>query len=400
LIRFIWLDKLKFCSPQRPEERPENDEILRILRIMQFLTLLIDRVPSRVVSERESLELMFGKLSQNLEKTGRSSESYHKMLDSRMTSLPSEMAKNISPEKIASEINRSLNQQFIISTIPFTVQTLDTAAKEIKQIQGSIQRRVIILDEAGMVSGRQMLELLQIAERNAARIVFSGDTKQIQSIEACDALRVLEKESRLKGIGLTQVKRQINDGYRQAIKELRRNPEAGFEKLDAIGAVREVAWQDRAPAVAQAFSEEQAKECNPLVVCATHDEIDRITETISNLRKQRGLIQLTGGRVLPSDCRQFDFGYAVTAHRSQGKSVDSVIISADGMQRELFYVAASCGRRNVSVINSSKEQLRESASISTARLSASELARKSHPGLYQGKWRGLDAARQMVKHMT
>jgi ATP-dependent exoDNAse (exonuclease V) alpha subunit len=59
-----------------------------------------------------------------------------------------------------------------------------------------------------MVSGRQMLELLQIAERNAARIVFSGDTRQIQSVEACDALRVLEKESRLKTVGLTQVKRQ------------------------------------------------------------------------------------------------------------------------------------------------------------------------------------------------
>ena len=77
-----------------------------------------------------------------------------------------------------------------------------------RQIQGAIRNKVIILDEAGMVSGRQMLELLQIADRNAARIVFSGDTKQIQSVEACDALRVLEKESRLKTVGLTQVKRQ------------------------------------------------------------------------------------------------------------------------------------------------------------------------------------------------
>jgi hypothetical protein len=391
-----------------------------------------------------------------------------------------------------------------------------------KQTQGNIHGRVIILDEAGMVSGRQMLELLQIAERNSVRIIFSGDTKQIQSIEACDALRVLEKESRLKSIGLTQVKRQIDDGYRQAIKELRRNPEAGFEKLDAIGAVREVAWQDRAQAVAQAFSEGQAKGCSTLVVCATHDEIDRVTETIRNSRKQhgelkesvqlareiplnwttaqkgnlqnfsagqflgfhksikgiaknetvevlgtegnrlvvrngrgenrlitansaksfdvfekrdidvaagdrlllksnrrergfravngeivavkgvnqRGLIKLTDGRVLPSDYRQFDFGYAVTAHRSQGKSVDSVVISADGMQKELFYVAASRGRKSVSVITSNKEQLRKSVSVSTARLSASELARKSRPGLSQGMWRGLDAARHMVKHVA
>ncbi len=31
----------------------------------------------------------------------------------------------------------------------------------------------------------------------------------------------------------------------------------------------------------------------------------------------------------------------MTAHRSQGKTVDSVILSGDGMQKELFYVAAS-----------------------------------------------------------
>lgn len=46
--------------------------------------------------------------------------------------------------------------------------------------------------EAGMVSGRQMAELLNLAEQQAARIVFSGDTRQIQSVEAADALRILE----------------------------------------------------------------------------------------------------------------------------------------------------------------------------------------------------------------
>ncbi len=38
-----------------------------------------------------------------------------------------------------------------------------------------------------MVSSRQMAELLQLAERSRARIVFSGDTQQIQSVEAGDA---------------------------------------------------------------------------------------------------------------------------------------------------------------------------------------------------------------------
>jgi ATP-dependent exoDNAse (exonuclease V) alpha subunit len=67
-------------------------------------------------------------------------------------------------------------------------------------MQAAIQGQVLILDEAGMVSGRRMRELHRIAEQQSAGIVFRGDTKQIRSIEAGDALRVLEKESRVKSV--------------------------------------------------------------------------------------------------------------------------------------------------------------------------------------------------------
>ncbi len=40
-----------------------------------------------------------------------------------------------------------------------------------------------------------------------------------------------------------------------------------------------------------------------------------------------GRIQLEDGRTLPTNYRSFAHGYAVTAHRSQGKTVDSVILS-------------------------------------------------------------------------
>ena len=82
--------------------------------------------------------------------------------------------------------------------------------------------------------------------------------------------------------------------------------------------------------------------------------------------------------MVPSNFKQFAHGYAVTAHRSQGKSVDAVIISGDGMQKELFYVAASRSLESVVVITSDKERLRESIAQSTARKSALELARGEH----------------------
>lgn len=384
--------------------------------------------------------------------------------------------------------------------------------------QSGVRSKIVIVDEAGMVSGRQMHDLLDLMEKNSARLVFSGDTRQIQSVEACDALRVLEKESRLKSIELIHVQRQTAKQYREAIKELRRDPAKGFEKLDAMGAIRQVPWLDRSEAVARAFADAEAKGRNALVVCATHEEIDRVTETIRTNRKQQGQIgksvaigrdvsldwttaqksdarnyrpgqvlvfhraakgiaknnavevirtdgsqiiarlphgglkaitpkdaksfdvcerrnfeiapgdrllltanrrgngfrctngeivtvknieherrvTLTDGRVLPFDFRPFTHGYAVTAHRSQGKSVDEVIISGDGMRKELFYVAASRGRESLQIITSDKELLCESVGLSNARQSASELERKNRPGLHQGMNRGLALARSLA----
>jgi hypothetical protein len=125
---------------------------------------------------------------------------------------------------------------------------------------------------------------------------------------------------------------------------------------------------------------------------ATNGEI----VTVSKIDHQNR-IHLEDGRILPKDFRQFAHGYAVTAHRSQGKTVDAVIISGDNMRKELFYVAASRGRESLAVITSDKERLRETISQSTARQSASELARKLRPGLNQYISRGMKAARSLAQ---
>jgi conjugative relaxase-like TrwC/TraI family protein len=395
--------------------------------------------------------------------------------------------------------------------------------------------KALIVDEAGMVSGRQMSEILQLADQRSTRIIFSGDTRQIRSVEASDALRVLERESHLKSVSLSEVQRQTAGGYRHAMQELRRDPERGFDKLEEMGAVREVPWPERAQEVQRAYSEAQAQANakgqprSVLVVAATHEEIGHITESIraertrtgevgesthqqhhvplnwtnaekSDVRNYRpgqvlefhravkgvaryeslevigvengkvvarnergegreftakqakcfevyerraievapndklllmanwrepgfrttngelvtvsrideqGRIHLQGGRALPENYKQFTHGYAVTAHRSQGKSVDAVVISGDGMRKELFYVAASRGRESITVVTSDKDLLRESVTRSVARQSASELACKAQglsreggglkASLRERERRALPAIREQVR---
>jgi ATP-dependent exoDNAse (exonuclease V) alpha subunit len=370
--------------------------------------------------------------------------------------------------------------------------------------QTALHGRVLVVDEAGMVSGRQMEGLLKLAEREDARILFSGDTRQLQSVEASDALRILEHESRMKSVSLTAVQRQTQAQYRDAIQTLRHSPEQGFEKLEQLGAVREVPYLERAQAVASAYQALTTDSSRTvLVVAGTHDEIGKITDAIREDMKQRGeldrgivserylplqwteaqkkdmvnyksgqvllfhrssrgiekhealiverieksgivardqhgmertvsptqarsfsvherqqievapgdkllltgnrgdaafrttngelvkvrdveggRIHLEDGRTLPANYHEFDHGYAITAHRSQGKTVDAVILSADAMKQELFYVGASRGRQEIVVVTSDREQLREMLGISTARPSVTELAREQaqlHP---------------------
>ncbi len=93
-----------------------------------------------------------------------------------------------------------------------------------------------------------------------------------------------------------------------------------------------------------------------------------------------------------ADGTKLAHGAACTISRSRrpGKTVDTVIVSADGMRKELFHVAASRGRENIMVITSDKERLTQTVAQAAARKSASELVRCS-------PHRGLSIARELVR---
>jgi ATP-dependent exoDNAse (exonuclease V) alpha subunit len=94
-----------------------------------------------------------------------------------------------------------------------------------------------------------------------------------------------------------------------------------------------------------------------------------------------GRIQLEDGRTLPASFRQFAHGYAVTAQRSQGKTVDAVVISADTIHKELFQVAATRGRECIAIVTGNKEALKRSIGISAQRESVTELVGGIQRGL-------------------
>ena len=64
--------------------------------------------------------------------------------------------------------------------------------------------QLLIVDEAGMMSTKDMIRLMEIAERNDSRVWFVGDYRQHSSVDAGDSFRLLQAEGGLKYAELTR----------------------------------------------------------------------------------------------------------------------------------------------------------------------------------------------------
>ena len=83
---------------------------------------------------------------------------------------------------------------------------LKLAAKEQVQIG---PKTLIVVDEAGMLSTRQAHHILQLSERLGAKVVFAGDTRQQQPVEAGPGLRLIRDVA--GSIRVDRIRRQKAD---------------------------------------------------------------------------------------------------------------------------------------------------------------------------------------------
>lgn len=113
---------------------PETDEMLRLLRAMQFLVLLIEQAPSRVAEERDRIDKLLSTAVGNMIRMNAATESYHDSLQRRLKDLPRDIANGISPEAVAAKINENLRQEFVRSTIPKTAEDLRAISERMKSV--------------------------------------------------------------------------------------------------------------------------------------------------------------------------------------------------------------------------------------------------------------------------
>jgi hypothetical protein len=169
------------------------------------------------------------------------------------------------------------------------------------EMQDKVKGQVLWIDEAGLLSVKDMKRLFDVAQRQDARIVLSGDTNQHTAVSRGDALRILEKEAGLKTAELTEIRRQSDVGYRAAVKAISEGDrlgkdgktrlEAGIAMLDAMGAIVEVTGDARYSQIADDYAsvtkqyKADGKLKSALVISPTHKEGGRVTDAIRDALK-------------------------------------------------------------------------------------------------------------------
>jgi conjugative relaxase-like TrwC/TraI family protein len=170
-------------------------------------------------------------------------------------------------------------------------QDAQTVAHLLKNesLHPQLRGQVLWIDEAGLLSARQMHGIFQLADKQDCRVILSGDTAQHTSVERGDALRLLETYGGLKAAKLTEIRRQKSEQYREAVRDLAKGDgRRGFEKLDQIGAIKELPENERYTQLAIDYANAVSRRKTALVVSPTHAEGDRVTTEIREELKKRG----------------------------------------------------------------------------------------------------------------
>ena len=152
--------------------------------------------------------------------------------------------------------------------------------------------RVVLVDEAGLLSTQQLDQLTRIARDVRARVLLVGDTKQHYSVQRGDALRNVIKHSGTPVVRLAEVLRQRGEADRRFSRLLASGEVAeAFEFADRRGLIRETPDDNALFAqAAEHYASNRVKGIETLVVSPFWEEIERFNTQVRPALRRAGLL--------------------------------------------------------------------------------------------------------------
>ena len=258
---------------------------------------------------------------------------------------------------------------------------------------------VWILDEAGKLGNRPLLEFLKAAHKQQAQVILSGDHAQLTSVERGGMFRIFCE--RYNSPILQDIQRQKTEGQREISKSIAMG-EIG-SALDKLSAASSIKWSETKTEAIESLISKWALDtrahpkASTLLIAHSNDEVRVLNEMVRIIRKERGELSdkefkcetslgmvylgvgdriefrqkdknlgVTNGlfgvvieaapkkfvvsvengekknRIVtfnPQEYSSYQLGYASTNYRSQGKTIDmAYVLHSPALNKRLFYV--------------------------------------------------------------
>ncbi len=159
-------------------------------------------------------------------------------------------------------------------------------------LQASAAGRVVLVDEAGLLSTQQLNRLTRVAHEQRARLLLVGDTKQHYSVQRGDALRHVIEHTHTPTVRLSEVMRQREEPDRKLSRLLASGEVAqAFLYAERQGMICEAGDDDRLFAMAaRHYARNRSKQIETLVVIPFWDEIERFNQHARGALRDAGLL--------------------------------------------------------------------------------------------------------------
>ena len=165
-----------------------------------------------------------------------------------------------------------------------------TAASFLLSREKPPAKSYVIIDESGLNSLREGVEIMKLARRNNYRVLFVGDARQHTAVESGDFFRLLEDYSQIQKFSLTEIHRQRNEEYRRGIFECAMGQfEQAFERFEQQHFIHEgkQKYLEEAAGKYMEYTEQGRFLNRAILVAPTHEECDKLTAAVREKLKER-----------------------------------------------------------------------------------------------------------------
>ena len=159
-----------------------------------------------------------------------------------------------------------------------------------KDMQAQMAGGVMWVDEAGLLTNKDMTSLVRISNEQDARLILVGDPKQHKGVGRGEPLRMLIDHGGIKPAHVREIMRQSGD-YKSAVNAAQHGDiKSAWKKLEAMGAVNIVEGQEKDLAIASDYLATRAAGRSVLVVAPTNAEKDKIVPLIRDGLREKNEI--------------------------------------------------------------------------------------------------------------